>query len=66
MAQVPNNPKLWAMLTAQARAHFRVYPSPAAAHWVHSEYVKKGGAFVNSSKAHPAKHDRRDKRDKRG
>lgn len=50
MAQVPNNPRLWAMLTAQARAHFRVYPSPAAAHWVHSEYVKKGGGFADSAK----------------
>lgn len=60
MAQVPNNPRLWAMLTAQARAHFRVYPSPAAAHWVHSEYVKKGGGFVNSSRKHPAKRDKKE------
>lgn len=65
MAQVPNNPKLWAMLTAQARAHFRVYPSPAAAHWVHSEYVKKGGAFINSSNKHPAHRGRDQKEDKK-
>lgn len=48
MAQVPANAKLWAMLTAQARAKFRIYPSPAASHWVHHEYVQKGGKFVDN------------------
>lgn len=42
----PANPRLWAMVVAQAKAKFAVYPSPAAAHWVHSEYEKKGGQFV--------------------
>ena len=44
------NPKLWNMLTTQARAKFRTYPSPAAAHWVHSRYVQLGGKFVPSKK----------------
>jgi hypothetical protein len=48
--QEPANPKLWNMLTAQARSKFRTYPSPAAAHWVHSRYVQLGGRFVPSKK----------------
>ena len=44
------NPKLWNMLTTQARSKFRTYPSPAAAHWVHSRYVQLGGKFVPSKK----------------
>ena len=48
--QLPKNPKLWNMLTAQARSKFRTYPSPAAAHWVHSRYVQLGGAFAQSEK----------------
>ena len=48
--QLPKNPKLWNMLTAQARSKFRTYPSPAAAHWVHSHYVQLGGAFATSEK----------------
>lgn len=45
--QLPANPKLWNMYVAQARAKFRVYPSPAAAHWVHSRYTMVGGQFVD-------------------
>jgi hypothetical protein len=45
--QYPANPKLWNMQVAQAKARFRVYPSPAAAHWVHSHYAQLGGRFVN-------------------
>lgn len=45
--QYPANPKLWNMQVAQAKARFRVYPSPAAAHWVHSHYAQLGGKFVN-------------------
>ena len=48
--QLPANPKLWNMYVAQAKAKFRVYPSPAAAHWVHSHYVQVGGQFVDSEK----------------
>lgn len=46
--QHPANPKLWNMLTTQARSKFRTYPSPAAAHWVHSRYLQLGGKFVDS------------------
>jgi hypothetical protein len=48
--QLAANPKLWNMIVAQARAKFRTYPSPAAAHWVHAKYVQMGGAFVKSVK----------------
>jgi hypothetical protein len=48
--QEPANPKLWNMLTTQARSKFRTYPSPAAAHWVHSRYVQLGGGFVPHKK----------------
>lgn len=49
-AQKPANPRLWALIVTQARGKFRVYPSPAAAHWVHSEYVRKGGRFLGGDK----------------
>jgi hypothetical protein len=45
--QLPANPKLWNMYVAQAKSRFRVYPSPAAAHWVHSHYAQTGGKFVD-------------------
>lgn len=45
--QLPANPKLWNMYVAQAKSRFRVYPSPAAAHWVHSHYSQSGGKFVD-------------------
>ena len=48
--QLPANPKLWNMYVAQAKSKFRVYPSPAAAHWVHSHYAQSGGKFVASEK----------------
>jgi hypothetical protein len=48
--QLPANPKLWNMYVAQAKTRFRVYPSPAAAHWVHAHYAQVGGKFVNSQK----------------
>jgi hypothetical protein len=48
--QLPANPKLWNMYVAQAKSRFRVYPSPAAAHWVHSHYTQVGGQFVDSEK----------------
>lgn len=49
MAQVPSNQKLWNMIIMQAKARFATYPSPGASHWVHSEYVKHGGQFVEVS-----------------
>ena len=48
--QLPANPRLWNMITTQARSRFAKYPSPAAAHWVHSRYVQMGGKFVASEK----------------
>lgn len=48
--KVPQNARLWNMIVTQARAKFRKYPSPAASHWVHAEYVKRGGQFVASRK----------------
>jgi hypothetical protein len=48
--QVPANPRLWNMITTQAKTKFAKYPSPAAAHWVHSRYLQLGGRFVDSEK----------------
>lgn len=47
---VPQNTRLWAMLQVQARQKFRQYPSLPASKWIHSEYVKRGGIFVDSKK----------------
>ena len=47
--QLPANPKMWNMYVAQAKSRFRVYPSPAAAHWVHSHYSQSGGKFVDKA-----------------
>jgi hypothetical protein len=48
MAQQPTNPKLWQMIIAQARARFAKYPSPGASHWVHDQYIKHGGKFIDT------------------
>ena len=48
--QIPANRRLWEMLIAQAKHRFRVYPSMAASHWVHEQYVNQGGQFVRSKK----------------
>lgn len=52
MARVPANPKLWNLLTSQARAK---YPSQKtkglsfpAAKFVRDEYARQGGSFVAS------------------
>lgn len=45
MAQ-PQNQRLWTMLVTQAKTKFNEWPSLPASKWVHSEYVKKGGQFV--------------------
>ena len=50
MADIPVNQRLWNVYVSQAKAKFRVYPSPAAAHWVHQHYVQAGGRFVQSVK----------------
>jgi hypothetical protein len=46
--QVPTNPSLFKMYVAQARAKYRTFPSPGASRWVHDQYVKHGGRFVDS------------------
>lgn len=48
--QVPANPKMYNMITIQAKTRFPKYPSPAAAHWVHAKYLQMGGKFVASKK----------------
>jgi hypothetical protein len=48
--QVPANPRLYNMITVQAKTRFAKYPSPSAAHWVHAKYLQMGGRFVNSEK----------------
>ena len=48
--QIPANQRLWDLLIARAKHRFNVYPSPAASHWVHQEYVNAGGQFVKSRK----------------
>jgi len=48
--QTPANPKLWNMITTQARSKFAKYPSPAASHWVHTRYTQLGGQFVKSKR----------------
>ena len=49
MADVPVNEKLYAMVVFQAKAKYRVYPSPGASHWVHRRYLELGGKFEDSS-----------------
>lgn len=48
--QIPANQRLWDLLVARAKHRFNTYPSPAASHWVHKEYVNAGGQFVKSRK----------------
>ena len=48
--QYPTNPRLWNLITTQAKTRFSKYPSPAAAHWVHTKYIQLGGQFVDSQK----------------
>lgn len=49
MAQVPLNQKLYAMVVTQAKAKYRIYPSPGASHFVHSRYLELGGTFEDTS-----------------
>ena len=50
MADVPTNEKLYAMVVTQAKAKYRIYPSPGASHWVHRRYLELGGNFEDSEK----------------
>ena len=47
MADTPSNQKLYAMVVMQAKAKYRVYPSPGASHWVHKRYLELGGKFID-------------------
>ena len=47
----PANPKLYAMIVAQARAKYSNYPNPGASAWVHKKYVQSGGQFVETTEA---------------
>jgi hypothetical protein len=49
MADIPVNEKLYAMVVGQAKAKYRVYPSPGASHWVHRRYLELGGKFEDST-----------------
>ena len=48
MSQEPVNHKLYAMVVMQAKAKYRIYPSPGASHWVHKRYLELGGKFIDS------------------
>lgn len=48
MAQEPANHKLYAMVVMQAKAKYRIYPSPGASHWVHKRYLELGGKFIDT------------------
>lgn len=50
MAEVPTNEKLYAMVVMQAKAKYRIYPSPGASHWVHRRYIELGGKFEDSAR----------------
>ena len=50
MSEVPTNEKLYAMVVTQAKAKYRIYPSPGASHWVHRRYLELGGRFEDSEK----------------
>jgi hypothetical protein len=51
MASKPANPKMWAMIVAQAKAKYSNYPNPGASHWVHKTYVEHGGLFIETTEA---------------
>lgn len=48
--QIPANPRMYNLVVTQAKSRFSKYPSPAAAHWVHSRYIQMGGKFVESKR----------------
>ncbi len=49
MASKPANPKMWAMIVAQAKAKYSNYPNPGASHWVHKTYLQHGGRFIETT-----------------
>jgi len=55
MADIPTNEKLYAMVVMQAKAKYRIYPSPGASHWVHKRYLELGGKFEASEEVQERK-----------
>jgi hypothetical protein len=55
MAEVPTNEKLYAMVVMQAKAKYRIYPSPGASHWVHKRYLELGGKFEDAAEVQERK-----------
>ena len=49
MGSVPANEKLWNLIVSQAKAKYTNYPNPGASHWVHQQYLKHGGRFIETS-----------------
>ena len=49
MASKPANIKLWNTIVAMAKAKYSNYPNPGASHWVHKNYVEKGGQFIETT-----------------
>lgn len=70
--RTPANPRLWKMIILQAKMKFKKYPSPAASHWVHDQYINHGGRFVEHNektredaiKKHKAAHEKEEHRAK--
>lgn len=48
MSDVAQNQRLYAMVVMQAKAKYRIYPSPGASHWVHKRYLELGGKYLDS------------------
>lgn len=48
MSEVAQNQRLYAMVVMQAKAKYRIYPSPGASHWVHKRYLELGGKYLDS------------------
>lgn len=49
MSDTPTNEKLYALVVMQAKAKYRIYPSPGASHWVHRRYLELGGKFEDTA-----------------
>ena len=62
---VPANPRLWTMIQNLAKQKFQVYPSLPASKWMHEEYIKRGGTFVESRKK-DTRHNKQGKETKEG
>lgn len=53
------------MIQNLAKQKFRVYPSLPASKWMHDEYIKRGGTFVESKKQ-DNRHDKRGRETPKG